>query len=69
MHIFNTFVRIATFLDLGYKYLRPPTATDKWILEIHQSVGQLARLETEIKLLVKEVKRLQQAMEAKTKAK
>jgi hypothetical protein len=65
---FNSFVGIATLLDLGYRYLGPPIATDNGIVEIHQSFG---RLETQMKLLgekaVGEIKRLRENLEEKAK--
>jgi hypothetical protein len=68
MTIFNSFVRIATLLDLRYKYLGPHMATDNRIVKIQQSLGQL---ETQMKFLGKEVvgeiKGLRENLEEKAK--
>jgi hypothetical protein len=66
--IFNSFIGIATILDLGYRYLGPPTTTDNRIVKIHKSLG---RLKTQMRLLreevVGEIKGLREDMEGKPK--
>ena len=53
-------------LDLGVKYLGPPlAATDKQILEIHESVGWQ---ELELKLFVEEMKCLQKKVQVMASA-
>ncbi|KAE8022900.1 hypothetical protein FH972_008661 [Carpinus fangiana] len=36
---FNTFVGILTVLDVSHRHFGPSSATEKRILEIHQSMG------------------------------
>jgi hypothetical protein len=50
--IFNLFVGIPTLLDIRYRYLGSPAATDNGIIEMHQSLDQL---KTQMKLLGEEV--------------